>query len=248
MESERYRISVIGHTKKDGHMNYIINVDKNGQSFSFLERYSGLRVLNDSMKKYTNKTTFPKFPPKKFFGSEDEKFIIKRQQEINTYFEIICKDQDLVTLPPLIKFIEDKRTKQNLNDKTDQIKKDNIKLEEKEFKKSLKNPSEKDYEKIVKELNNKFYNMNNLTYDQENANENDNEKLIKFFKDNKINCGDFDIKLESGDENNFKYINNDDGNNLKYSEDIIKDRFRKIDELIQSFNDIYNTNGILVPI
>ena len=54
--------------------------------------------------------------------------------------------------------------------------------------------------------------------------------------------------MENGDENNFKYINNEDENDLKYSEDKIKDKFRKMDELIQSFDDIYNTNGILVPI
>ena len=248
MESERYKISVIGHTKKDGHMHYIINVEKNGQNFSFLERYSGLRVLNDAMKKHTNKTTFPKFPPKKFFGSEEERFIIKRQQEINTYFELICKDQDLVILPPLIKFIEDKRSKQNLNGKSEQIKKENIKIEEKELKKSLKNQSEKDYEKIVKDLKDKFYNMNNMVYDKENLTDNDNKKFIKYFKNNKINFGDIDIKLEKGEEDNFKYINNDDENDLKYSEDKIKDKFRKMDELLQSFNDIYNTSGILVPI
>ena len=248
MESERYKISVIGHTKKDGHIYYKINVEKNGQNFSFLERYSGLRVLNDTMKKHTNKATFPKFPPKKFFGSEEERFIIKRQQEINTYFELICKDQDLVTLPPLIKFIEDKRSKQNLNDKSDQIKKENIKVEEKELKKSLKNPSEKDYEKIVKDLKDKFYNMNNMIYDKENLNDNDSGKFVKYFKNNKINFVDFDIKLENGDENNFKYINNEDENDLKYCDDKIKDKFRKMDELIQSFDDIYNTNGILVPI
>jgi hypothetical protein len=248
MESERYKIKVIGHTKKEGHMHYIISVEKNGQNFSFTERYSGLRGLNEALRKSTNKLTFPKFPPKKFFGSEEEKFIIKRQQEINTYFELICKDQDLVTLPPLIKFIEDKRSKQNLNDKSDQIKKENIKVEEKELKKSLKNPSEKDYEKIVKDLKDKFYNMNNMIYDKENLNDNDSGKFVKYFKNNKINFVDFDIKLENGDENNFKYINNEDENDLKYSEDKIKDKFRKMDELIQSFDDIYNTNGILVPI
>ena len=105
MESDRYIIKVIDHIKKEGHMHYIINVEKNGQNFSFTERYSGLRGLNEAMRKSTNKLTFPKFPPKKFFGSEEEKFIIKRQQEINTYFENICKDPDLSTLPPLIKFI-----------------------------------------------------------------------------------------------------------------------------------------------
>lgn len=248
MESERYKISVIGHTKKDNHIHYKINVEKNGKNFSFLERYSGLRVLNDTMKKYTNKPTFPKFPPKKFFGSEEEKFIIKRQQEINTYFENICKDPDLSTLPPLIKFIEDKISKQNLSENTEQIKKENIKIEEKELKKSLKNSNEKDYEKIVKELNKKFYEMDKILYDKENVNDNDNDTFIQYFKNNKINFEDFNIKLEKGDENNFNFINNNDADNLNSFENSIKEKYQKVDELIQNFAKMYNTNDILVPI
>ena len=248
MESERYKISVIGHTKKDNHIHYKINVEKNGKNFSFLERYSGLRVLNDTMKKYTNKPTFPKFPPKKFFGSEEEKFIIKRQQEINTYFENICKDPDLSTLPPLIKFIEDKISKQNLSENTEQIKKENIKIEEKELKKSLKNSNEKDYEKIVKELNKKFYEMDKILYDKENVNDNDNDTFIQYFKNNKINFEDLNIKLEKGDENNFHFINNNDADNLNSFENSIKEKYQKLDELIQNFANMYNTNDILVPI
>ena len=248
MESERYKISVIGHTKKDNHIHYKISVEKNGKNFSFLERYSGLRVLNDTMKKYTNKPTFPKFPPKKFFGSEEEKFIIKRQQEINTYFENICKDPDLSTLPPLIKFIEDKISKQNLSENTEQIKKENIKIEEKELKKSLKNSNEKDYEKIVKELNKKFYEMDKILYDKENVNDNDNDTFIQYFKNNKINFEDFNIKLEKGDENNFNFINNNDADNLNSFENSIKEKYQKVDELIQNFAKMYNTNDILVPI
>ena len=248
MESERYKISVIGHTKKDNHIHYKINVEKNGKNFSFLERYSGLRVLNDTMKKYTNKPTFPKFPPKKFFGSEEEKFIIKRQQEINTYFENICKDPDLSTLPPLIKFIEDKISKQNLSENTEQIKKENIKIEEKELKKSLKNSNKKDYEKIVKELNKKFYEMDKILYDKENINDNDNDTFIQYFKNNKINFEDFNIKLEKGDENNFNFINNNDADNLNSFENSIKEKYQKVDELIQNFANMYNTNDILVPI
>jgi len=248
MESERYKISVIGHTKKDNHIHYKINVEKNGKNFSFLERYSGLRVLNDTMKKYTNKPTFPKFPPKKFFGSEEEKFIIKRQQEINTYFENICKDPDLSTLPPLIKFIEDKISKQNLSENTEQIKKENIKIEEKELKKSLKNSNEKDYEKIVKELNKKFYEMDKILYDKENVNDNDNDTFIQYFENNKINFEDFNIKLEKGDENNFNFINNNDADNLNSFENSIKEKYQKVDELIQNFAKMYNTNDILVPI
>ena len=240
MESDKYIIKVVGHVKKEGHMHYIIDVEKNGQNFSFTERYSGLRGLNEAMRKYTTKLTFPKFPPKKFFGSEEEKFIIKRQQEINTYFELICKDPDFVTLPPLIKFIEEKRSKQNVIEKTAQIKKEPVKVEEKDLKKNIpNNNSAKDYENIIKELNSKFYKVDTM-------NDDSSEKFIKFFKNNKINTEN-DIKLDGGDENNFNLIKNDEIN-FKHYEDLNKDKISKIQDLYQSLDNIYKTEGIIVPI
>ena len=240
MESDKYIIKVVGHVKKEGHMHYIIDVEKKGQNFSFTERYSGLRGLNEAMRKYTTKLTFPKFPPKKFFGSEEEKFIIKRQQEINTYFELICKDPDFVTLPPLIKFIEEKRSKQNVIEKTAQIKKEPVRVEEKDLKKNIpNNNSAKDYENIIKELNSKFYKVDTM-------NDDSSEKFIKFFKNNKINTEN-DIKLDGGDENNFNLINNDESN-FKHYEDLNKDKISKIQDLYQSLDNIYKTEGIIVPI
>ena len=232
MESDRYIIKVIDHIKKEGHMHYIINVEKNGQNFSFTERYSGLRGLNEAMRKSTNKLTFPKFPPKKFFGSEEEKFIIKRQQEINTYFELICKDPDFVTLPPLIKFIEEKRSQKNVVEKTSQIKKEPVKVEEKEIKKNIiqnNNNNLKDYENIIKELNSKFYKVNDI-----------------YISDNKINTENA-IKLENGDENNFNLVNNDE-NKINHFEDLNKEKISKIEDLFKSFDNSYKTDGIIVPI
>ena len=244
MESDRYIIKVIDHIKKEGHMHYIINVEKNGQNFSFTERYSSLRGLNEAMRKSTNKLTFPKFPPKKFFGSEEEKFIIKRQQEINTYFELICKDPDFVTLPPLIKFIEEKRSQQNMIENKPQIKKEPVKVEEKEVKKnSIQNNNNlKDYENIIKELNSKFYKVNDFY----TADDNDTVKFINFFKNNKINT-DNAIKLENGDENNFNLVNNDE-NNINHFKDLNKEKISKIEDLFKSFDDSYKTDGIIVPI
>ena len=246
MESDKYIIKVIDHIKKEGHMHYIINVEKNGQNFSFTERYSGLRGLNEAMRKSTNKLTFPKFPPKKFFGSEEEKFIIKRQQEINTYFELICKDPDLVTLPPLIKFIEEKRSQQNVVEKAPQIKKEPVKVEEKEVKKNnIQNNNLKDYEIIIKELNSKFYKVNDF-YTVDNINDNNSGKFIKFFKNNKLSSENT-IKLESGDENNFNLVNNNE-NNINHFEDLNKEKISKIEDLFKSFDNNYKTDEIIVPI
>ena len=146
MEAERYKIKIIGHTKIETHTEYIISIEKNGVNFSFSERYKNLKELDDKLKKYTNNNTFPKFPPKKFFGSEDEKFIIKRQNEINNYFENISNNPEFSNLTPLLKFIEEKREKFGPSNKktvsqapaVDQLKKDLENKQDKEVKKSMK--------------------------------------------------------------------------------------------------------------
>ena len=242
MESDGYNIRIIGHSKKDDHIEYIISIEKDGSSFTFTERYSGLRNLSESMRKFANKATFPKFPPKKFFGGEDEKFLSKRQQELNTFFELISKDKEFSSLPPLIKFIKEKKEKNEKSINAIKIKPKEEKADEKELKKSLIKNSEKDYNKIVKEYNAKFYNMNN-----ERELENNNAKFIYFFKNYKINNSDIDIKLDTGDENNFGNINKEE-KVLESIEDKIKQKMGKITELYKALNDIYCTDGIVVPI
>ena len=54
--------------------------------------------------------------------------------------------------------------------------------------------------------------------------------------------------MEKGDENNFNFINNNDADNLNSFENSIKEKYQKLDELIQNFANMYNTNDILVPI
>ena len=242
MESDGYNIRIIGHSKKDDHIEYIISIEKEGSSFTFTERYSGLRNLSESMRKFANKATFPKFPPKKFFGGDDEKFLSKRQQELNTFFELISKDKEFSSLPPLIKFIKEKKEKNEKSINAIKIKPKEEKADEKELKKSLIKNSEKDYNKIVKEYNAKFYNMNN-----ERELENNNAKFVYFFKNYKINNSDIDIKLDTGDENNFGNINKEE-KVLESIEDKIKQKMGKITELYKALNDIYCTDGIVVPI
>ncbi len=166
METERYRIKIIGHTKVENHTEYTISIEQNGESFSFLERYSNLKTLNDLMRKSTTSNEFPKFPPRKFFGAEDEKFIMKRQQDINKYFEIISNNPQFSNLPPLIKFIKEKKEKYGpasvknlIQVKPEvQLKKD---LEIAPTNDTVKNvKKEEDYNKIVNDFTSQFYDMN----------------------------------------------------------------------------------------
>ena len=249
MESDRYKIQVIGHSKKDGHTEYVISVEINGSTFTFTERYSGLRNLSEAMRKSTNKGNFPKFPPKKFFGGDDEKFLSKRQQELNNYFELISKDTDFTSLPPFVKFIKEKREKEEKKENINKInattiKKEVEKVEGKEKLRSFKE-IDMDCQKIVKDFNARFYYITNY-YDKDI--ENNSTKYIKYFKSNKIiNNENDNIALDKGDENNFDLINKDE-NKIEDIENNIKTKFGKINDLYKNLEDIYSTDEIVVPI
>ena len=264
MESERYKIKVINHSKIEGHTEYIISIEKNGTSFTFHERYSNLKSLNDLLKKASNSNALPKFPPKKFFGGEDENFIKKRQQELNVYFEAISKNPELSNLPPLIKFIEEKKescgqsnnknvTKSSKIESAAQPKKEVEKTPEKEIikneiienKKSEKaSKDDVDYTKLVNEYTSKFYDVNNY-YDKDMTS--DNDGFVKFFKNNKLDTNSNSIKLESGDENNFNFISENDGM-IESIEMNIKNKLNKVSDLYKSFDDLYDTKGIIVAV
>jgi len=251
MESERYKIKVTGHTKIDTHTEYIISIEKKGVNFSFSERYKNLKALDDLMRKYTNNNAFPKFPPKKFFGSEDEKFIVKRQAEINNYFEIISNHPEFSKLPPLLKFIEEKREKYGpSNKKTSpqsenviQLKKDLENKPEKEMKKSMKK-SDDDYNKIVNDFVSQFYDMNTY-YDKDMVSE--NKRFIKFFSNNKNFIAENNKEIEPGNDSNFNYISQDESA-LETAENEIKGKFEKISNLYINLDKNYDTKELIVPV
>lgn len=252
MEADRYKIKIIGHTKIDTHTEYIISIEKKGINFSFSERYKNLKALDDLMKKYTNNNGFPKFPPKKFFGSEDEKFIIKRQNEINNYFEVISNHPEFSKLPPLLKFIEEKKEKYAVtNKKTEsqvasvtQLKKDLEVKPEKEMKKSMKKTDD-DYNKIINDFISQFYDLNSY-YDKDMISE--NKGYEKFFDNNKImDNNEKNKSIEPGNEKNFVLIcQNDSGIDVLEKE--IREKIEKMTNLNMTLDSNYDTKGIIVSI
>jgi hypothetical protein len=251
MEAERYKIKIIGHTKIDNHTEYIISIEKNGAKFSFLERYKNLKALDDLMRKYTNNNGFPKFPPKKFFGSEDEKFIIKRQNEINNYFEVISNHPEFSSLPPLLKFIEEKKEKAEISKKDEtknasitQPKKELEIKPEKEMKKSLKK-SDDDYNKIMNDYISQFYDMNSY-YDKDMIS--DNKGYVKFFNNNKLMNGNENNKsIEPGNESNFVLISKSDTGADELEKEI-REKIEKMASLNKTLGNNYDTKEIIVSI
>jgi hypothetical protein len=101
---KNYRLYFINYKKRGDHVEYImrLNCIEDSKLFAeFAERYSTLKDLHDVMKKEASSINFPKFPPKKFFGNTDEKFLNKRQTDLQHYFNAILGSKEFSQLPGL---------------------------------------------------------------------------------------------------------------------------------------------------
>jgi hypothetical protein len=109
MEKQKnYRIYFINYKKRGDHVEYImrLNCIEDSRIFAeFAERFSSLKDFHDIMKKEANSTNFPKFPPKKFFGNTDEKFLNKRQTDLQHYFNDILGSKEFSLLPSVKSWI-----------------------------------------------------------------------------------------------------------------------------------------------
>lgn len=118
-KNKNYILKFLNYTM-GGYVQYMIRLsttEENSLGFEFLERYSVLKGLHDLMikeAKLININNFPKFPPKKFFGSTDEKFLNQRMIELDTYFNILLGSQEFSNLTTLINWIKGLTFKVNI--------------------------------------------------------------------------------------------------------------------------------------
>ena len=256
MEQKRYKIRVTGHTKIETHTEYILTIEINSTKFSFSERYSNLKKLTDTMKiESKNNSLFPKFPPKKFFGAEDEKFISKRQTELNTFFETISNNQDFSILPSLIKFIEEKKknidgtkaennpTHLNVETKTKNLIQSIGEKESKIMTPKEEKKSEEEFAKIVEDTSKLFYDVNSY-YDKDMVS--DNKTFVDFFKNNDIKM-DNETTLKTQNDNNFGLIGTND-ENTNSIEDNNKTKMEELLNALKNLDEKYNTNGLIAAL
>lgn len=237
MEPTKYKISVTSHNKSEDHVEYTIAVThlSEGTTYTFSERYSNLKVLNDLMKKEaTSAGNFPKFPPKKFFGSTDEKFLNQRQQELNTYFEEISNNPEYSNLPSLKKFLEEnlkkakpvqvkkKESKKIENDDTRYAKKAQnvIKPLENYNPSDYESPSSEEIskeksrcEQILEQYKSKLVNyeeFKNTNIEDKEVNSTPQEEFQKIIDEAKIFEGEVNMCISKGNDGNFDFIGKND--------------------------------------
>jgi hypothetical protein len=107
-KSKNYRLKFVKYIKRE-HVDYLIrliSLEDDKINVEFLERYSAFKDLHEIFKKEANSINFPKFPPKKFFGNTDEKFLNQRQTALEHYFNTILGSKEFSSIPSLKKWIE----------------------------------------------------------------------------------------------------------------------------------------------
>ena len=105
---KNHKLKFIKYIKGD-HINYqikLICIEDSNINVEFLERYSSLKDFHENLKKEATSLNLPKFPPKKYFGNTDEKFLNQRMTALEYYFNTILISKDLSKLSSVKKWIE----------------------------------------------------------------------------------------------------------------------------------------------
>lgn len=98
-----FKIEVTGQEGKDeSHIAYLIKVTTwpNSQlSFNIKDRYSVLRTFQETIVKnlFKDSSSLPPFPEKKFFGSNDPKFLEQRKLQLVVFFNEFFVNERVLT-------------------------------------------------------------------------------------------------------------------------------------------------------
>uniref|UniRef100_A0A0K6S9I1 PX domain-containing protein n=1 Tax=Chromera velia CCMP2878 TaxID=1169474 RepID=A0A0K6S9I1_9ALVE len=89
MSRNGFQVQFVGHTLKDGHVEYQIEVtDPDGDSWLIQRRYREIRELHDIMK-LKHPQSLQSFPAKRLFGNTDPIFIQQRQTQLQHYLSMV---------------------------------------------------------------------------------------------------------------------------------------------------------------
>ena len=268
MEKKKLTIKVNNHSKVDGHITYTLTFeDEDGSTYEIPKRYSELKILYDLLRRETNSNSFPKFPPKKFFGINNEDFIKKRQQELNAFFEGICSSKEFSELKSFKTFVEQCRKskknakkvnveqkiekkdsnflKKKMSDKTTiNAIREKLRPEKKESKKLNQEEIktlENELNSIVEDFTKKFISIN---FEAElNPNQKKEIKYVKIINEDK-NLGETKENIEPGNDDNYNQISEDKG----YFKEIKKEINQKMESVMnkrKEIEKIYDINEIV---
>lgn len=250
----KFNISIASHRKTSSCVEYLVLITSTtlASPISFYERYSSLKTLNDLMyKEVKDKKTFPKFPPKKFFGSNDENFLHQREKDLNMYFSSLSA---LPTINSLQVWIQEKIKKfssENEKKETASVSSSKEVRKKKVKRTKIKLDSTKCFD-IIKARDNLYFNFDML--EEINNPEIDEEKIIEYkriisdnevFSEAQIEKSSL-FKLSEGADKNIEIIDSNQKQSeidtvLKTKIANMKNRFKEIDSvyIVENLIDNY---------
>lgn len=266
MKSKKYNVRVTNHSKVDGHVGYFLKIEvSNVPPFLISKRYSELKTLNDLLRKETSNNSFPKFPPKKFFGFNTEEFIKKRQQDLDVFFQLICNSPEFSNLTSFVKFIEDclkcqtdnklmserptaimdakpnvtKKAKSTIDSYRERFRPKKTEYNILNFQDMKK--EEPQFQKIVNDSKNKFVDI--CFQVKQNISEENEKKYNDIIKqDNILNDeNDNSDNIQEGNNDNFNLIRDNSDNSMEAEKDI-RQKMEEILKKEMEFVLIYDIN------
>lgn len=128
--TKNFRLKFVKYLKGDfvQYQIRLVCIDDSSINFEFMDRYSNLKDLHEVFKKDANSINFPKFPPKKYFGNNDEKFLNQRMTALEHYFGTLLGSKEFSNLNSVKKWVEDLTKKYNKNP-TGELNKNSLKDE-----------------------------------------------------------------------------------------------------------------------
>lgn len=223
METKKYKVNIIKHNRFEGHVYYVLSVENpsTGLNITFKERYSNLRNVYEIMKKEAANKNFPPFPPKKFFGYEDEKFVSNRQEELNKFFEKINSNESFSNLSSYIKFLEE-NIKKNPN-------KEKISSRQIQYSTESRNLSQNIF---------KIFDEKRLTPEEFIKESLEGKKIVDKYKGQFVSL-DYEIEQKTNEkiENKYKNIIKDDLLNNNNNDEINNNK------IVNGNDDNFNTIG-----
>ncbi len=118
---KNYRLKFVKFIKEKNYVEFqirLICLEDDRLNVEFFERYSNLREFHEIFKKESGSINFPKFPPKKYIGSTDDKFLSQRQTGLEVYFDAVLGSREFSGLPSLRKWVDNLIKKYNKGSKT----------------------------------------------------------------------------------------------------------------------------------
>ena len=109
MENNQFKAQFLDHQIINGVAYYTISMidPENIKTYFLTSRYSSLLTLHESLKrKYGIEMNFPHFPPKKWFGNLNPKFIAYRKKRLEEYFNAFLSNVQLVKDPLTLEYFE----------------------------------------------------------------------------------------------------------------------------------------------